>query len=228
MAQGLPGFGRRTGGQIVKSRARQRALWSLFAAIILLISVLHWGGRLLVSGDPLPAHVDAAVVLQGSSIGERARLAGAMRLLQQGIPNRVLLSVPRESYWGASIPPMARTYLEKNYGVDAANHVDFCETGADVNSTEEEARALDDCVRQNGWQSIAVVTSDYHTRRAGMIWRKTVKQRDPSIHLWIHGVNDPEFQARGWWRKRLYAKTWLLEFTKLIWTELFGWTETGK
>jgi uncharacterized SAM-binding protein YcdF (DUF218 family) len=190
--------------------------------------LLHWGGELLVSVDSLPAHVDAAVVLQGSSIGERVRLAGAMRLLQQGIPNRVLLSVPRESYWGASIPPMARSYLEKNYGVDAAGKVDFCETGADVNSTEEEARALDVCVRQHGWQSIVVVTSDYHTRRAGMIWRKTVKHLDPSIHLWVHGVDDPEFQSRGWWRKRLYAKTWLLEFTKLIWTELFGWTENGK
>jgi uncharacterized SAM-binding protein YcdF (DUF218 family) len=228
MAESLSVFSRRTGGRIVRSRARRTVLWSLFASVILFISLLHWGGRLLVSSDSLPAHVDAAVVLQGSSLGERARLAGAMRLLQQGIPNRVLLSVPRESYWGASIPPMARSYLEKNYGVDAANHVDFCETGADVNSTEEEARALDDCVRQHGWKSITVVTSDYHTRRAGMIWRRTLKQQDPSIHLWMHGVDDPEFQSRGWWRKRLYAKTWLLEFTKLIWTELFGWTETGK
>jgi uncharacterized SAM-binding protein YcdF (DUF218 family) len=203
-------------------------LWGSLTAVALLICLLRWGGDLLVSTDSLPAHVDAAVVLQGSSIGERVRLAGAMSLLQRGIPNRVLLSVPRESYWGASVPPMARSYLEKNYGSEAANKVDFCETGADVNSTEEEARALGVCAHQHGWQSIVVVTSDYHTRRAGMIWRKTVKQQDPSIHLWIHGVSDPEFQSRGWWRKRLYAKTWLLEFTKLIWTELFGWTETGK
>jgi uncharacterized SAM-binding protein YcdF (DUF218 family) len=167
-------------------------------------------------------------VLQGSILGERARLAEAMSLLQQGISGRVLLSMPNESYWGAPIPPMARGYLERNYGKDAASHVDFCETGSDVNSTEEEARALDSCVHQHGWQSIVVVTSDYHTRRAGMIWRRTRKQQDPALHLWIHPANDPEFQRRGWWRKRLYAKTWLLESTKLIWTELFGWNETGK
>ena len=212
----------------MKSNRQQWWLRLLVATVIILLCLLRWGGDLLISTDPVPARVDAAVVLQGSSIGERARLAGAMSLLQQGIPNRVLLSVPNESYWGASIPPMARGYIEKNYGSDAAGRVDFCETGADVNSTEEEARALDACVDQHGWQTIVVVTSDYHTRRAGMIWRRTLKQRDPRLSLSVQAVNDPEFQARGWWRKRLYAKTWLLEFTKLVWTELFGWTENGK
>jgi uncharacterized SAM-binding protein YcdF (DUF218 family) len=212
----------------LKSRPDKWLLWFLLTVAIVLLCLLRWGGDLLISTDPLPAHVDAAVVLQGSSIGERARLAGAMSLLQQGLPNRILLSVPRESYWGASIPPMARGYIERNYGSEAAARVDFCETGTDVNSTEEEARALDACVHQHGWQSIVVVTSDYHTRRAGMIWRRTIRQQDPSLHLWVHAVNDPEFQSRGWWHERLYAKTWLLEFTKLIWTELFGWTENGK
>jgi uncharacterized SAM-binding protein YcdF (DUF218 family) len=212
----------------VRSPAKQKVLWLLLAATVLMLCLLRWGGDLLISTGPLPVHVDAAVVLQGSSVGEKVRLAGAMSLLQQGIPGRVLLSVPRESYWGASIPPMARSYLEKNYGSDAAGKVDFCETGTDVNSTEEEARALNGCVRQHGWRSIVVVTSDYHTRRAGIIWRRTLRQQDPAMHLSIHGVDDPEFQARGWWRKRLYAKTWLLEVTKLIWTELFGWTESGK
>jgi uncharacterized SAM-binding protein YcdF (DUF218 family) len=212
----------------LKSRPDKWLLWFLLTVAIVLLCLLRWGGDLLISTDPLPAHVDAAVVLQGSSIGERARLAGAMSLLQQGLPNRILLSVPRESYWGASIPPMARGYIERNYGSEAAARVDFCETGTDVNSTEEEARALDACVHQHGWQSIVVVTSDYHTRRAGMIWRRTIRQQDPSLHLWVHAVNDPEFQSRGWWHERLYAKTWLLEFTKLIWTELFGWTENGE
>jgi hypothetical protein len=35
-------------------------------------------------------------------------------------------------------------------------------------------------------------------------------------------VPDPEFQARGWWRTRLYAKTWFMESLKLIWARLFG------
>jgi uncharacterized SAM-binding protein YcdF (DUF218 family) len=228
MAGHLQVAGARVRSRIVKPKIKRRLFCLSLAAAILVLGGLRWGGDLLISSDPLPARVDAAVVLQGSSIGERARLAGAMSLLQQGIPDRVLLSVPRKSYWGASIPPMARSYLEKNYGIAAAGRVDFCETGEDVNSTEEEARALDACIRQHGWQSIAVVTSNYHTRRAGMIWRSALKRRDPPLPLWVYAADDPEFQARGWWRKRLYAKTWLLEFTKLIWTEIFGWAENGR
>ena len=216
MAEGLSGFGRRPDGHTVKTRGKRKLLRPVLIAAVMLFALLHWGGDLLVSSDgPLSAHPDAAVVLQGSLMGERARLAEAMALLQQGVPGRVLLSVPGESYWGAPVPPMARVYLEKNYGVEAAARVDFCETGADVNSTEEEARALDNCVKQHGWKSIVVVTSDYHTRRAGMIWRRTLKQQDPSLKLWIHAASDPEFQARGWWRKRIYAKTWLLKFRKI-------------
>jgi uncharacterized SAM-binding protein YcdF (DUF218 family) len=203
-------------------RWRRRIIGVLLAAAVVVISLLRWGGYLLIARDPLPPRLDAAVVLQGSITGEIARIAGAMRLLQQGNANRVLLSVPQQSYWGEPIAPMARRYLERNYGAELASRVDFCPTGPEVNSTEDEAHTLGRCIRQQGWQNVAVVTSDYHTRRAGMLWRKILPEEDPSARLWVYGVPDPEFQARGWWRTRLYAKTWFLESLKLIWASLFG------
>jgi uncharacterized SAM-binding protein YcdF (DUF218 family) len=66
---------------------------------------------------------------------------------------------------------------------------------------------------------VVVVTSDYHSRRAGFLWRQAARQFP--VQLWIDGVPDPEFQARGWWRKRIYAKTWYEEFTKLVWERVF-------
>jgi uncharacterized SAM-binding protein YcdF (DUF218 family) len=195
--------------------------WLFVVLVVIMLSLLLWGNDLLIAIDPMPAHVDAAVVLQGSIVAQKARIAGAMNFLQRGVADRVLLSVPKESYWGQSIPPVARAYMERSYGSDLSSRVDFCDTSAEVNSTAEEAEAAMSCVQQHHWRSIAVVTSDYHTRRAGILWRRVIKQRDPTMSLSTEGVADPEFQ-RPWWRHRQSAKIWLGESTKLVWSILGG------
>ena len=194
----------------------RRLLWFLIALLAILLPLLRWGGYLLVVDNSLPAHAQGALVLQGSVLGEMARVAGAVELLRQATVSQVLLSVPRESYWGQSVSDAARGYLERNYGNEIASRFLFCETGPDVNSTQQEAEALIACVHQRGWTSIVVVTSNYHSRRAGWIWRKMVRDTQPPVKLAFDGVPDPEFQAQGWWRHRLYAKTWFYEFTKLV------------
>jgi uncharacterized SAM-binding protein YcdF (DUF218 family) len=203
------------------STALSRAVrWLLAAAILLAIGLLFLGGKLLVATDPVPQHAAVAVVLQGSIVAEKVRIAGALNLLQSGVADRALLSVPKESYWGESIPPVARAYLERTYGRDLAARVDFCETNEDVSSTVQEAQALGPCIRQHQWHSVVIVTSDYHTRRAGILWRRIIGS-DPNVHLWVEGVKDPEFQ-QPWWRHRQSAKIWFMESIKLLWTALGG------
>jgi uncharacterized SAM-binding protein YcdF (DUF218 family) len=194
--------------------------WLLAAAVVVVLGLIRWGGDLLIASNAPSGHVDAAIVLQGSIAAEKARVAGAMDLLRKGAADRMLLSVPKESYWGQSVPPMARSFLERNYGSDLAARVDFCETRGDVNSTVQEAQALGPCIRERRWQSIVIVTSDYHTRRAGMLWRRTARQ-DPNLHVWVEGVTDPEFQL-PWWRHRQSAKVWVMETSKLVWAMLGG------
>lgn len=190
------------------------------AAVLFVVCLLLWGTRLLIAPDRLPGRVDAALVLQGSATAENPRIAGAMDLLQQGIADRALLSIPKESYWGQEVPPIARSFLERIYGPNLAGRVEFCETGPDVDSTVQEAQVLRACLLDHHWQSIVVVTSNYHTRRAGIIFRRALRN-DPNIHLWMDGVADPEFR-QPWWRYRRSAKIWLLESTKLIWVLLGG------
>ena len=213
----LAGWRSKPGG-----RGAQYALWTLLAAAAAVFGLMRWGGYALISSDAMPSSVDAAVVLQGSVLGEKARIAGAVRLLQRGTAGHILLDVPEESYWGQPVTPIAYAYLEEVYGQATADHTYFCTASLDVDSTEQEALTLAGCIREHGWQSIAIVTSDYHTRRAEMIWRKTLRQQHLPIHLWVHGVSDPEFHAAGWWRERRSAKTWLLESIKLLWTVTVG------
>jgi uncharacterized SAM-binding protein YcdF (DUF218 family) len=195
-------------------------LFLVGAVVLAGLFVLVFGDRLLISQRSPIGTVNGAVVLQGSFEGERARIAGAVKLLQQGMAPRALLSVPNVSFWGESIPPIARGYLERRYGQDWGSRIDFCVTDEDTNSTDSEMRALTPCIRQHHWQSIVVVTSNYHTRRASMIWNRLARQ-DPSIRVWVTGVDDPEFQT-PWWRHRLSAKIFFLEFTKLVWTSFGG------
>jgi DUF218 domain-containing protein len=194
--------------------------WLFAAAMVIVLLFLLCGNVLLVANDPPPGRVAGAVVLQGSVAGERARVAGAVHLLQQGLADRVLLSIPKESYWGQSISPVARTYLDRTYGDAIASRVDFCELSGAVDSTAQEMQALGPCIEDRHWRSIVIVTSNYHTRRAGMTWRKLTAQ-DPNVHVWIEGVDDPEFQ-RPWWRHRQSAKIFVTEFTKLMWTMVGG------
>lgn len=195
-------------------------VWLLGIFAVLTVCFLHWGGYLLVVGDSVSEHVDAAVVLQGSIASEKARTAAAMALLQRGSANRVAISVPRESYWGQEIPPIARPYLEKNYGAELAGRVDFCSTEPDLTSTQQEAQALSTCIQEHGWKHLALLTSNYQSRRVGMIWRKTLPKGDTSVYVSVEGLPDPDYQPHGWWRQRLYVETWLSESAKLTWASL--------
>lgn len=199
-------------------RILRLVLGSALALAIMVGALLRWGGYLLISDEPLPSHLDGVVVLQGSILGEKARVAGAVRLVQQGTTDRILVSVPRESYWGQPVAPIAYAYNKKLYGQEMVSHFVFYETDDDVDSTEEESRVLFDAIQAQGWHSIAVVTSDYHTRRAGIVWRQMLWEKHSSVQLWVHGVPDPEFHASAWWRDRRSAKYWFLECTKLLWT----------
>jgi uncharacterized SAM-binding protein YcdF (DUF218 family) len=194
-------------------------LWA--APLLLLFSVfalLHWGGYLLIAPDQVPNKVEAAVVLQGSFLGESVRIPEGIRLLQEGTADRVLLSMDNGTIWGEPLPPMARRFLQSRFGARVSDRVEFCETGPEVNSTGDEARALVKCIQDRGWQRVLVVTSNYHTRRAGITWRKVLHQQNASLEISMHGVEDPEYSPQRWWRERTYAKTWLLEMTKLLWT----------
>jgi uncharacterized SAM-binding protein YcdF (DUF218 family) len=199
-------------------RIRTVSACILLALALFVLAMLRWGGYLLIKSEPLPRRADGAVILQASLPSENARIAGAVQLLQQGTVDKVLLSIPKQGYWNLSLPDLAHSYLQKQYGDEIASQISFCETAPNVDSTEQEALAIMPCIQQYHWHSLIVVTSNFHSRRAAMIWHRTWRRVQPPVQLYVDGVADPLFQPEGWWRHREYAKTWFFESTKLFWT----------
>lgn len=204
-------------------RTRKWPLWGL-ASLVFLSSLLAlifcYGGYLLILSEPFPRHTRVAVALSGAYDAQQARAAEAMRLLQQGRTDYVMLSVGRVSLYGQWVPDMARRYVENEYGKDLSQRVVLCAKNA--GSTAAEAVALRQCLEQLDWHSVVVVTSNYHTRRTRMLWEQALADADPPFTLAVHGVSDGEFQPQGWWRSRRYAKTWILEVMKLVWSFFEG------
>lgn len=208
------------------TRGKTRRVWKLavIAALFLAMAAFiipRYGGGWLVKTDRLPAHAQVAVMLDGSVKGVIARRAGAVALLQRGVVDHIMLSMESVNLWGENVPAVAHDYFLTNYGPQVADRVAFC--FQDTDSTIDEALGLRQCLEQQNWRSVIVVTSQFHTRRAGMVWRKEFAKANPPFKIWVDGVNDPNYNPVGWWRRRRYAKTWLLETTKLVWTYLFGY-----
>ena len=207
--------------QTSSSRRRLLRISGVAALFVLVgaIALLSWGGYLLVVSDALPSQAQALVVLAGSMNGERARREEAMRLLREGHAEHVVLSVSQMTYLGEWVPDMMRRHMARAYPPQEAQRVSLCPAEAD--STREEARALRKCLEEHNWRRVVVVTSNYHTRRARHVWHDVFRDANPPFAIYVRGIPDGDFQPDRWWRKRRYAKTFVEEASKLVWTYLF-------
>ncbi len=191
---------------------RTAILVLLIAALFMLIAA--FGGHMLVVEDPLPPRADAVVVMEGSYAANVVRFAEGVRLLRLGRADNMVVKVGTIAVWGEWLPDVARRFIDREYGEDIARRIIICEGLAD--STLEEAKMLQNCLRSE-WESLIVVTSNFHTRRTKFVWTAELARRFPHTSLAVVGVLDGSFEPQGWWRRRRDAKTWLFETTK------FGW-----
>jgi uncharacterized SAM-binding protein YcdF (DUF218 family) len=166
-------------------------------------------GGYLVRTDP-PARADAALVLAGDQYGYRI-LKGA-EMVRQGYTKTVLVSGPEGMYGfneaELAIPFAVRSGYPASWFVAAPNR-SF--------STREEAAAMAGVLRARGVHTCLLVTSDYHTRRAGRIFRSTI----PDVEFRVVGAVSPYFDRDRWWHSREGRKYFILEWAKTV-TSWFG------
>jgi uncharacterized SAM-binding protein YcdF (DUF218 family) len=173
------------------------------------------GNFLVVRDQPAPA--DAIIVLSGQP-AERVREAAD--LYREGFAPLVVLTTPVP-------PPGHDELLELGVAipleVDVATMValklgvaadDLLVLEKKVDSTRDEAEFFAEWCRQRDCGKVIVVTSSYHTRRAGSVFRKALGEGGDEVLVLPsrYGVFDPG----GWWKDRSQIRTLIFEYQKLL------------
>jgi uncharacterized SAM-binding protein YcdF (DUF218 family) len=169
-------------------------------------------GRYLVRAEgPVPA--DMVVVLAGDYSGNRILTAGD--LVRRGFASQALISGPSGAYGlhetDLAIPFAVRHGYPESYFVALPN---------DGKSTREEAADVLAELNKRHAHRIDIVTSDYHTRRAGNIYRASASKFAPGFEIHMVAAPDLYFTPDGWWKNREGRKTFLLEWMKTVATWL--------
>ncbi len=168
------------------------------------VAVLTALGNFLVQAGP-PQKADIIVVLAGDGFGHR--IEKAADLVKEGWAPKVLVSGPNGNYGGyecdLAIPFAVKAGYPESY---------FLHFEHSARSTEEETQAITEKLRAMGVKRIILVTSNYHTRRAGKIFRHAA----PDLNIFVVASRDEFFSPDHWWRIREARKTFLLEWAKTV------------
>ena len=79
-------------------------------------------------------------------------------------------------------------------------------------AAEGIGQAVAEKLQSMGVKRVLVVTSNYHTRRAGKIFHRAM----PGLTVLMVAAPDENFKPNGWWRNREARKTFVLEWEKTI------------
>jgi uncharacterized SAM-binding protein YcdF (DUF218 family) len=213
-------------------RFRRTACWT-FAAVVLIAGAVGWAwgpgwiGRWLVVGRPLSRPVDACYVLGGRA---ETRALLAAEIFRQGYCREIWFPDPPAPPVTVCDYPSERTLLTAIVGQEGVPASAVRIIPGHPTSTATEAELMVNAIVGGEVprpRRLAVVTDDYHTRRAALIFRRALKQmphtqNDPSIELLLVSAPTDHFGPTDWWKSETGLQTYCLECLKLV-REFFVW-----
>ncbi len=198
----------------MKTRWSRRLRWLLPPiALAVLVIVLHplllplAGGFLDASTPPHP--VDDIMVLGG---GADTRPFVAAALYKAGYAKRILLPAVKQSpKSGAEAGPSETAVMRRVLLLRGVPSEAIVELPGEVDSTEDEARSLKRYLDERSERTVAIVTNDYHTRRARWVFRTELGRPDLSVFA----APTDDFDANNWWRSEVGFTLYATEYLKL-------------
>jgi uncharacterized SAM-binding protein YcdF (DUF218 family) len=173
-------------------------------------------GEYLIVEHPLKK-ADVIVCMMGSPV---ERGLSAAELYRKGLAPQIFLARPA-LYVGSNIlqekgghyPERRHLLLMMLEGLGVPKSA-FVTSDVFVGSTFEEAKVIGDLARKRGYSSLIVVTSPYHTRRTWLTLKRVLGKED--VEIIMTPSRHTNFRADEWWKKRLYLKSVIVEYQKLL------------
>src|SRR5262249_42458958 len=151
--------------------------------------------------------VDSVFILGGDA---DTRPFAAAALIRSGWARQALIAPTAPGPDDRSHEELLREILVRR-GV-AADAV--IELSGEVASTRDEARVLRRFLEKHPGHSVAVITSDYHTRRARSIFTAQLGDCTGQVHF--VAAPTERFTAANWWHYEQGWKMYIAEYIKLI------------
>jgi uncharacterized SAM-binding protein YcdF (DUF218 family) len=197
--------------------------------VFILLLLFAWGiiffpraGEWLSAGDPLPVSADLGCVLNGEF---PARAMEAAALYRAGRIRRVFL--PRGPVSQASLSgrrlglPLPEEQEVNRMALVRLGVPDAAILLGKVPAvnTADEARQAAEVIAARGLTSLIVVTSPYHMRRSGIVFRRLLP-KGTAVH--VAGSRFSENRPERWWATHRDRRDVFLELEKILLGSLPG------
>jgi uncharacterized SAM-binding protein YcdF (DUF218 family) len=175
-----------------------------------LVALLIWAAGLFAfaarversTPPPVPEPADGIVALTGANSNER--LAAAVELLAENRGRRVLVSGVNRAASRDDIRTVSKA-VRRLYDCCVDLGFTAADTVGNARETAEWARAM-------RYDSLIVVTADYHLPRAMLELRAVM----PEKQLTPYAVSTASLDARRWWRRPKSARLMVVEYSKYL------------
>ncbi len=172
--------------------------------------VLDKGGRYIYEKDELrPA--DVIVVLAGE---EEERVVYGVKLFKEGWARKDRIIMTGGPVVGRYTAAGLMKKQAEEFGVPGK----FILLADRSRSTEEDARYTGDILNKNGYKSVILVTSPYHSKRASLIFREML----PGLKVIIAPTDKSWLNFDEWWKRPRDRDMVLSEWSKFIKLWIFG------
>jgi vancomycin permeability regulator SanA len=179
---------------------------SFLVLVFIVAALASQAARFLVVDEPEKS--DAIVVLAGET---KVRPARALELLRQGVAPRVFMDAEtRDLIYDQRLTDIAQKYVNS---LPEASRIAVCPIVGF--STYAEADDVSRCLQSMGAHRVLIVTSEFHTRRALLIFR----HRLPQYQFSAAAARNPAQFGEAWWTNREWAKVTFDECSKMLWWE---------